>query len=117
LSGYGYEYRKTPRLIKGKSEMELGHSLKNIGKKVIETQVYNHNFPVIDGKGPPSGTMVTLPFAVSTRRKPNPKLAAIEGTPHAHRGASTPSRLPAPKPDHRDPVGSNAAPPLQQSPD
>src|SRR3954462_8843774 len=43
-SGYGYEYRKTLRLINGKSEMELAHSLKNTGKNLIETQVYNHNF-------------------------------------------------------------------------
>ena len=78
-SGYGYEYRKTLRLIKGKSEMELVHSLKNIGKNAIETQVYNHNFLVIDGKGPQAGTTVMLPFAVSTGRKPNPELAAIEG--------------------------------------
>jgi hypothetical protein len=78
-SGYGYEYRKTLRLIKGKSEMELAHSLKNIGKNPIETQVYNHNFLVIDGKGPQVGTTVMLPFAVSTGRKPDPEFAAIEG--------------------------------------
>lgn len=78
-SGYGYEYRKTLRLVNGKSEMELAHSLKNIGKNPIETQVYNHNFLVIDGKGPQAGTTVTLPFAVSTERKPNPELAVIEG--------------------------------------
>jgi hypothetical protein len=78
-SGYGYEYRKTLRLVKGKSEMELAHSLKNIGENAIETQVYNHNFLVIDGKGPQAGTTVMLPFAVSTGRKPNPDLAAIEG--------------------------------------
>jgi hypothetical protein len=79
-SGYGYEYRKTLRLVKGKSEMELTHSLKNIGKNAIETQVYNHNFLVIDGKGPQEGTTVTLPFEVSTGRKLNPELAAIEGS-------------------------------------
>ena len=78
-SGYGYEYRKTLRLVNGKSEMELAHSLKNIGKNAIETQVYNHNFLVIDGKGPQAGTTVMAPFAVSTARKPNPELAAIEG--------------------------------------
>jgi hypothetical protein len=78
-SGYGYEYRKTLRLIRGKSEMELAHSLKNIGKKAIETQVYNHNFLIIDGKGPQAGSTVMLPFAVSTARTPNPELAAIEG--------------------------------------
>ncbi len=78
-SGYGYEYRKTIRLTKGKSELELAHSLKNIGKNAIETQVYNHNFLVLDGKGPQAGTTVVLPFAVRTGRTPNPDLAAIEG--------------------------------------
>jgi hypothetical protein len=78
-SGYGYEYRKTLRLVKGKSEMELAHSLKNTGTNAIETQVYNHNFLIIDGKGPQAGTAVMLPFAVSTARKPNPEFAAIEG--------------------------------------
>src|SRR6187402_1234875 len=78
-SGYAYEYRKTLRLVKGRSEMELAHSLKNIGKNAIETQVYNHNFLVIDGKGPQAGTTVTLPFAVATGRKPSAELAAIEG--------------------------------------
>lgn len=78
-SGYRYEYRKTLRLVKGKSEMKLAHSLKNMGKDAIETQVYNHNFLVIDGKGPQAGTTVMLPFAVSTGRAPNPDLAVIEG--------------------------------------
>lgn len=78
-SGHGYEYRKTLRLVKGKSEMELAHSLKNIGRNAIETQVYNHNFLVIDGKGPQAGTTVMLPFAVRTGRTPNPELATIEG--------------------------------------
>ena len=78
-SGYGYEYRKTLRLVKGKSEMELVHSLKNIGKNAIETQVYNHNFLVVDGKGPQAGTTLILPFAVGTGRSPNPDLVAIEG--------------------------------------
>jgi hypothetical protein len=78
-SGYGYEYRKTLRLVKGKTEMELEHRLKNTGKTAIETEVYNHNFLIIDGKGPQAGTKVLLPFAVSTERKPNPELAVIEG--------------------------------------
>ena len=59
--------------------MELAHSLKNIGRNAIETQVYNHNFLIIDGKGPQEGTTVVLPFAVSTGRKPNPELAEIDG--------------------------------------
>jgi hypothetical protein len=46
--GYAYIYRKTLRLVKGKAELLLEHSLKNTGNKVIETNQYNHNFFVID---------------------------------------------------------------------
>lgn len=46
--GYAYVYRKTLRLVKGKPELLIEHSLKNTGRKVIETTQYNHNFFVID---------------------------------------------------------------------
>jgi hypothetical protein len=46
--GYAYVYRKTVRLVKGKPQLLLEHSLKNTGRKVIETNQYNHNFFVID---------------------------------------------------------------------
>jgi hypothetical protein len=46
--GYAYVYRKTVRLVKGKPELTIAHSLKNTGHKVIETTQYNHNFFVID---------------------------------------------------------------------
>jgi len=59
-SGYAYVYRKTVRLAKGKPELLLEHRLKNTGKRVIETQVYNHNFFVIDGQ--PSGPDFTVHF-------------------------------------------------------
>ena len=45
---YSYVYHKTIRLVPGKAEMELVHTLKNTGTKIIETPVYNHNFFVID---------------------------------------------------------------------
>ncbi len=45
---YSYEYSKTLRLTKGKPELVLLHSLKNTGKKTIETTVYDHNFLAID---------------------------------------------------------------------
>jgi hypothetical protein len=45
---YAYVYRKTVRLVKGKPQLLLEHSLKNTGRKVIETDQYNHNFFVID---------------------------------------------------------------------
>jgi hypothetical protein len=46
--GYAYVYSKTERLGKGKPELLLEHSLKNTGKKAIDTTQYNHNFFVID---------------------------------------------------------------------
>ena len=49
-SGYGYEYHKTVRLIPGQPEMVIEHTLKNTGRNTIETDVYNHNFFVIDGQ-------------------------------------------------------------------
>src|SRR5690348_12890531 len=41
--GYAYLYRKTVRLTEGKPEMVLEHSLKNTGRRAIETNVYDHN--------------------------------------------------------------------------
>jgi len=49
-SGYAYEYHKTVRLIPGRPEMAIEHTLKNTGRNTIETDVYNHNFFVIDGQ-------------------------------------------------------------------
>ena len=46
--GYAYIYTKTVRLVKGKPELLIEHSLKNTGKKAIDTTQYNHNFFVID---------------------------------------------------------------------
>lgn len=46
--GYAYVYRKTVRLVKGRPELLIEHSLKNTGKKAIDSTQYNHNFFVID---------------------------------------------------------------------
>lgn len=62
---YAYEYKKTVRLPKGKPEMELWHSLKNTGKEVIETSVYNHNFFVIDKETIGKDFEVIFPFRLS----------------------------------------------------
>jgi hypothetical protein len=61
-SGYAYLYKKTVHLVKGSARMVIEHSLKNTGTKNIETNVYSHNFYVIDGT--PSGPEmhVTFPF-------------------------------------------------------
>jgi hypothetical protein len=75
---YGYLYRKTVRLAAGKPEMVLEHELRNTGRRLIETSVYNHNFFVIDQQ--PSGPdfSITFPFALQTTR-PMEGFAAVEG--------------------------------------
>ena len=64
-SGYSYIYRKVVRLEKGKPEMVLEHTLKNTGRKTIETAQYNHNFFVIDGE--PSGPEFSVKFPFELR--------------------------------------------------
>jgi hypothetical protein len=64
-SGYSYTYRKVVRLEKGKPELVLEHTLKNTGKKTIETAQYNHNFFVIDGE--PSGPEFAVKFPFELR--------------------------------------------------
>jgi hypothetical protein len=62
VAGYAYDYQKTVRLIKGKPQMVLEHTLKNTGKKTIETEVYNHNFFMIDQQQIDSGIVVKFAF-------------------------------------------------------
>jgi len=70
-AGYAYLYKKSVRLVKGKPQMTLEHSLKNTGHKTIETSVYEHNFYVIDGKPAGPEFTVKFPFAVRAARDLN----------------------------------------------
>ena len=78
-TGYGYIYRKTVRLVAGKPEMVLEHSLKNTGRRVIHTRVYNHNFLVLDHQPPGPDFSLTLPFQIHSPQPPNKDLAEIRG--------------------------------------
>ena len=68
-AGYSYEYHKIVKLTKGKPELVLEHSLKNTGRKSIETSVYNHNFFVIDNELTGENIKTTFPFDVSAEGK------------------------------------------------
>lgn len=61
---YGYQYEKTVRLVPGKPVMEIVHTLKNKGAKTMETNVYDHNFFVMDSTYTGSGHQVIFPFAL-----------------------------------------------------
>ena len=78
-TGYGYIYRKTVRLVAGKPEMVLEHSLKNTGGRAIHTSVYNHNFLVLDHQPPGPDFSLTLPFPIHSPNPPNKDLAEIRG--------------------------------------
>jgi hypothetical protein len=62
---YGYEYTKLVYLEKGKPQMVLSHTLKNTGNRVIETNVYNHNFLVMDKEPVGIGYVIKVPFNIS----------------------------------------------------
>ncbi len=78
-SGYGYTYRKTVRLAKDKPEMTLDHSLKNTGRRAIQSTVYNHNFLVLDKQPPGPDFTIAFPFEIQSARPPNKNLAQIRG--------------------------------------
>jgi hypothetical protein len=76
---YSYEYNKTVKLIEGEPKMVIKHTLKNLGRKTIETEVYNHNFFVIDDQPIGPNFQVKFPFTLSTDDPINKDLAIISG--------------------------------------
>jgi hypothetical protein len=78
-SGYGYLYRKAIRLVDGKPELVMEHSLKNTGRRTIPSDVYNHNFLVLDKQPPGPAFVITLPFQLHSPNPPSHDLARIAG--------------------------------------
>ena len=79
VAGYSYHYTKTVRLTKDKPELVLEHTLKNTGKQAISTNVYNHNFFVIDQEPTGPNIIVRFPFEVSGTWGRGDSLVVIEG--------------------------------------
>ncbi|HKE21280.1 MAG TPA: hypothetical protein VKB88_02760 [Bryobacteraceae bacterium] len=77
-NGYAYLYRKTLRLTPGASELVLEHSLRNTGRKIIETSVYEHNFFMLDGEPTGPDVSVRFPFALDAAKDLAP-LAKLRG--------------------------------------
>jgi hypothetical protein len=76
-SGYGYSYTKTVRLVPGKPQMTIAHTLKNIGTKAINTTVYSHNFLTLSPGN--ENVAISAPFAMQADVPLQPDLAKIEG--------------------------------------
>lgn len=75
---YAYRYQKTVQLVHGKSVMLLLHSLKNSGKRPIDTTAYNHNFLVIDKQPVGRSFVVSFPYSITGEAK-SPRLGEVRG--------------------------------------
>jgi hypothetical protein len=83
-SGYAYVYRKVVRLTPGKPELTMEHSLKNTGRRAIQSRVYNHNFLFLDRQAPGPGVVITVPFQIQTSLPPDKNLAEVHGNQIAY---------------------------------
>jgi hypothetical protein len=77
--GYGWQYTKTIRLVKGKPQMVIEHALKNTGTKHLRTQQYNHNFFVMNGQPTGPDTRVEFPFELAPLKPFATDVARVEG--------------------------------------
>jgi len=78
-TGYAYVYRKTVSVASGKPQMVIDHSLRNTGKRPIQTSVYNHNFLYLDRQPPSPDFVLTFPFGVRATPSAASNLAEIQG--------------------------------------
>jgi hypothetical protein len=80
-SEYRYIYTKTVRLMPGKPQMTIEHTLRNTGSKVIHTNLYNHNFLRVDGGTVGPHLTAIFPFEIKPASAPDPQFARLD----AHR--------------------------------
>jgi hypothetical protein len=78
-SGYAYEYSKTVRLTEGKPQLVLEHRLRNTGSKPIASEVYEHDFYMLDKQPVGPDTVVSFPFDVHTEGNGFTGLAEARG--------------------------------------
>lgn len=76
-TGYAYDYRKTVSLDGSAPRLILGHTLRNTGRRRLQTSVYNHNFLYLDRQPPGPGVSLTVPFTLRTAQPPPADLARV----------------------------------------
>lgn len=76
-TGYAYEYRKTLSVAGGQPRLVLEHGLRNTGKRVIQTSVYNHNFLYLDRQPPGPDCSLAFPFRIRATPTPDNSLAVV----------------------------------------
>ena len=76
--GYSYLYTKTLQLENGQPVMVIHHSMKNTGTKIIDTDVYEHDFFMLDDQ--PTGPGMVIHFAFEPKAtRPLENGGEIEG--------------------------------------
>lgn len=63
-SGYGYRYTKTVALTPGKRQLTLTHRIESTGRNPLDSEMYDHNFFVLDGQGSGPDVEVRFPFTL-----------------------------------------------------
>jgi hypothetical protein len=76
--GISFVYEKTLKLAKNEPVLLVEHHLKNIGSKPIDSEVYNHDFYMIDKTPTGPGMVVHFPFAPQPKTSLGPR-AKIDG--------------------------------------
>jgi hypothetical protein len=76
---FSYHYEKTVMLVKDKPELVLKHILRNNGTHTIETNVYDHNFFMIDKHPIGPGLVIKFPFNLKGEGVGFGELAEIQG--------------------------------------
>jgi hypothetical protein len=79
VSGYGYVYIKTLRLLPGKPMMRIEHQLRNTGTKTLISSVYDHNIFATHNHHTGPDNVITTPYLMKSSRPALPDLARIEG--------------------------------------
>ena len=61
-SGYGYRYTKIVALTPGKAQLTLTQHIESTGANPIDTEMYDHNFFILDGQSAGPDVEVRVPF-------------------------------------------------------
>lgn len=77
-SGFSYLYTKRLVLSRDGSSLRLEHTLRNLGSRKIVTDVYDHDFYMLDGQPTGPGFVLHFPFTPAAESPLQPK-AAIRG--------------------------------------
>jgi hypothetical protein len=77
-TGVAYQYTKVLKLDRHGAVITLNHKLKNLGTKPLITDVYDHDFFMLDGEPTGPGMQVSFPFKPHPD-KPLEPAATVEG--------------------------------------